>query len=493
MKRMLCLLLIALLTCALTVASADSVHSLFQRTLFGGGEDAPAEQSALDAAFEADRLTLVKADGIRITAEDFDFTDAMLAAMGQQSVSSAELRAAAEELVSSGNITLMSLSPTGNSGFLTLNGTPAAYYGGKVRMLYPSAERGVEDTYENLKKYYEHLTARFSVMIGEEGIQYSPDGRYAIILNIRLSLINGQFFLDPILIDLSTGEVILTATYPTKISQENMAVATTATFSADGRYLYYMTYGHIDDTQTQLYRYDLESGTTELCRGNTQWLYYPHLCEVGPESFIIISDTNRTSEQQKLVSLQKADDRWVLREHQLPVLRAFYYANKMSYSAASGHGFLLGRNDAGAGYYGLSPISARDDYAGLNQVVCFTGGKAVTLSPEEYQAQVEAAGRALPEGEQGRFGASFGYDAILQATLSPDGRYVLLLTENQADSSRGLYLLRLEDLAMREIGGIAPETIQVGAFGRDYPIQIEWNTDTLIIGTEDGVQTYQFQ
>ena len=47
--------------------------------------------------------------------------------------------------------------------------------------------------------------------------------------------------------------------------------------------------------------------------------------------------------------------------------------------------------------------------------------------------------------------------------------------------------------AIKEVRGIDPASIQMGALGANFKPVIEWNTDTLIIGTTDGIQAYTFK
>ena len=56
-----------------------------------------------------------------------------------------------------------------------------------------------------------------------------------------------------------------------------------------------------------------------------------------------------------------------------------------------------------------------------------------------------------------------------------------------------LNILCLDDLTIKEVTGIDPSDILFGTLGANYAPVIEWNTDTLIIGTKDGIQAYQFQ
>ena len=58
--------------------------------------------------------------------------------------------------------------------------------------------------------------------------------------------------------------------------------------------------------------------------------------------------------------------------------------------------------------------------------------------------------------------------------------------------SRNLFLVRLEDMAIQKVSGLDAEKIMVSSLGMNYPMNIEWNTDELIIGTDDGIKTFEF-
>ena len=53
--------------------------------------------------------------------------------------------------------------------------------------------------------------------------------------------------------------------------------------------------------------------------------------------------------------------------------------------------------------------------------------------------------------------------------------------------------MRLDDLAVRKVGGLDAGKILVGPLAGPYQINIEWNTEDLIIGTDDGIRTYRFE
>ena len=66
------------------------------------------------------------------------------------------------------------------------------------------------------------------------------------------------------------------------------------------------------------------------------------------------------------------------------------------------------------------------------------------------------------------------------------------MSSSTEERSRNLFLIRLEDMTLQKVSGLDAEKIRVGSLGLDYPMNIEWNTDELIIGTDDGVKTFEF-
>lgn len=454
------------------------------------------KNDALDAAFDHDDLTLVKTDFPVLDAADFEFPDEMWEAAGIKKPAdpTAELSA----ILPSMSISWLSLSPAGNSGILVTdvyNGV--CYYAGKYHILYPSAARGVEDTNGNLAKVF---SLRLQSLLGEEGVVYSPDGRYAAIYNFRYTM-NMRFILDPIIIDLSTGEMFLSATYENNLFKPGSGAVSTAAFSSDGRYLYYIFYGNTAKNRTALYRYSLREGTTELCYSGSDFYYYPTLSETADGTFVILRDTQNQQQTAGLTGISYINGVWMGKELSFDLPMRYWYCNRLMLSANSGYAFIPGSMPALSGvYYAFQRVRPDDDFAGMNQYY--------VISEESNQIQAYSAGElsSLFErrtNESDQTAAPFSsldlpFQDICNFTLSPDGHYVLLYTvsdgprENRA-TTRHLYLVRLDDLVIKEVRGIDPASIQAGAFAGKYRPVIEWNTDTLIVGTSDGPQAYTFR
>ena len=506
------------------------------------GEAFTAETSSFDSElntrFEEDQLILEETEtaGLAVTADAFELSEECLQVLADlyDGLSADDFNDELEEMLNSEDrdVQPVSLSPAGNSGFVTIYDTLCAYYDGQYRIVYPSMTRGVEDVYDHLKLWYERFAYHTSRFIGSEGVVYSPDGRYAAILNVRLAVVNALYYLDPIIIDLSTGEMILTATYADKLKEEDAGVFTTAAFSSDGRYFYYMLYGAFNTSKSRLCRYDLTSGETQICKtfednkeeGLEHNLYYPYLSELSDGSFMILNDGYKQSQTIGIARLSQQDEEWTadIQEHALPI-KAFY-PSRLDYSADSGYAVMTGRTMTGMQQFSIAfqAILPEEDYRGIEQYICIETdtNEAMLLSAEEYlelmvqlpsdrpAAAVEEAAEeddedaeeAVEEDSEGTEEEDsetspildFPCQVILNSVLSPDGQYLLLYTKNHIayPMNHKLLLVRLSDLTVRQIQGIDAEEIGA-ALGNE--LYMEWNTDQLIIRMQDGVHSYQFK
>ncbi|MBO4367389.1 MAG: hypothetical protein J5859_01635, partial [Clostridia bacterium] len=360
---------------------------MFSMTGFTAFADGYRDLSeALDTAFESDGLILTETGFPEISVEDFEFPDDMWEAVGMEKPADAVSELAGEF---SGTVfTWLSLSPAGNSGLLSIGGrTGICYYDGTYRILYPSSKRGTADTNGNLAKVFSIPIQR---LIGEEGIVYSPDGRYAAIYNIEYVLIKAQFIFDPVIIDLSTGEMILTATYANKVRDEGMGAVSTAAFSADGRYFYYMLYGNTAAFKTALYRYDIAEDTTELCYSGSDLNYYPYLSETGSGAFAILRDARRSSEFTGITYIRNDNGSWSGKEYSFDLPMQYFYSNRLLASRDSGWAVIPGRtmmNQSGS-WYAFQAVRPDEGFAGLGQYVTVSkeGGEVCAYTAEELDA-----------------------------------------------------------------------------------------------------------
>lgn len=309
-------------------------------------------------------------------------------------------------------------------------------------------------------------------------------------------MVKNQYFIDPVIIDLATGEMILTATYPNNIiKEENAGAITSACFSADNKSYFYTIIGRFGDNRVRLCRYNLGTGNTETLFETEDWACRPHLSQLANGSFMLISDGTKES---ALACFENKNGEWSLKR-MVPFVntKAMYHLTDVRYSANSGYAILSGGISTGY-FYAFQMLKPDEDFSGFDQYLSLSvdTNEIVKTTAEEYEQTIKDHMRTPEEGETQLIHTDldYPYQLILNIILSPDGHYAMLNTSAQSmdGNSRNLFLVRLDDLAVRKISGLDASDIQVGAMAGTYQIMIEWNTDDLIIGTKSGIKTYRF-
>ena len=483
----------------------DGQKSSYRRVLISSGQKEKVaalgldtiqmRNEKLDTAYSSGKLMLSETGDavIKPQVSDFEISEEAKAAL-KESSDLDDIDAALVAALDETEFILLSKSPAGNSGIISAGGSAITVYNGKYHLPYPST-KGVSDEYSNLVKFNSYFGSRFRSLIGEEGIVYSADGRYAAICNKRITLMKMDLFLDPILLDLSTGELILTATYPNKpMKDENAGAVTSAMFSSDNKYFYYILYGKFGDARIRLYRYTLNTGETELCLESEKNLYYPHLAELEDGSLLMINDCYKNGETEGLVKASCNNGVWSLEETKLKLDRNYCYAGRLMYSSNSDLACLL--ENTGSYSVTFQLINPNLGFEGIDKFWCVKKdtNEIVALSSEEFQASIDNDAKDRGKEATAMLSLLYPYQTILNAVFSPDGNYLLLNTMGNSveGKSRNLFLIRLEDMSIQKVSGLDAEKIMVSSLGMNYPMNIEWNTDELIIGTDDGIKTFEF-
>lgn len=504
MKKLIILILVIIVNSMCLSALADSESSSYYK-------------ADLEQLFDNDNLLLVRAEFPTVTAENFEFNYEFLDQAMDKNPADL-LMEIKEYIASGGEFQWLSLSPSGNAGILAANEDTEdevriGYYNGKFHFLFPCSHRGVEDVNGNLKAQDSKL--RLRRLIGEDGVVYSPDGRYAALINHRITMEQSQFVLDPVVIDLATGEMILTATYGNRMLRGTAGAVTTATFSSDGRYFYYMLYGDINKFRTALYRYDMKLHKTELCCSANDGNYYPGLSETDNGTIVALRNAvNRKSQSGStdyapagITYYTQETDMWKARELYFGLPMEHWNCNRLVTSLNSDYAFIQFWFNKDYPFV-FQSVMLDEDCSGINRYYAISKNENMVLSYslEEINALFdpvkEYRGDMPVDNQKDRINISLEipFHEILQSIMSPDGHYVLLLTNNcgsrdneiEFSKRRHLYLLRLDDLSIREVHGVNAGDIAFGVLWGGMR-SIEWNTDTLIINTaSDGMRAYQF-
>lgn len=155
----------------------------------------------------------------------------------------------------------ISISHTGDSAIVLAGHLLLALREDGARIICPSTTRSVADEYGKLAA----RTKNPLNMLSADEVKWSPDGRYAMITDWYRSVNAKQMLVDPAVIDTTTGEIVLLATYPRSNVWEGRTGVISASFSQDGKYLYYMLYSNQLEHIAGLMRVDLATGETALC------------------------------------------------------------------------------------------------------------------------------------------------------------------------------------------------------------------------------------
>ena len=444
-------------------------------------EEENEEPSELDLMFEEDRLILTEVGN--------DPADMLSEEMYKELKESFN----GEDL----SVEVISCAPAGNSGFALVNDTLYVYDDGIYHMPYPSETRGVEDVYGNLDAWFRKLTGEKPVFIGNGETVYSPDGRFAVVFDSNSTLTTIDLTQDPIIIDLSTGEFILTETFPSRLNEENASAPVSGVFSSDGKYFYYILRGKLQDAQTRLYRYDLYAESTEICLSFEEDVCLPHLAELPDGSLIVLNDSKKETDTTGVIYIWCENGEWQKKQwdHALPL--QYFHPSELDYSGVSGYAAMMGTyfTEMLPLKYGFQVFLPEQDFEGLDRYLCIENetNAVRVLTPEEYQAVPEIYAEAVadPDNEEkihtDGYMSLFPYQIINWELLSPDGKYLLLYTVDQAHlkDTWKLLLVRLEDFEVRQVKGINEEELLPWG-------SMEWNSDLLILNTINGIHAFGF-
>ena len=490
-------LLISLSAPALAESSGGWLSSLFD-TVFGGqqadtdteaAQETPSDawqDTRLDALFDADALTLVPTPVPAPTADQFVLSDAFLSALG--GISADDARAALEGAAGQLTVEPLSLSYGGQSGLFLVGGALMACCQGQYSLVSPNFQRSVPDTYGNLAKYGEYLTSRPLGLIGEEGVVYSHDGRYAAIYSYRIGIVNANFFLDPILIDLSTGDVFLTATYENKPVKGNCGVVAAACFSPDDAYFYYMLYGNTTDDRCGLYRYDLAAQTTQLCCSLRYMVDSPHLIAFSDGAIYATEDVMSTKEPTGIVEMREKGGTWTVTRRSFTLNHAMWYPRQLYGSASTGTLLMSGMTPLSANVAFMA-VRPQAGWEGFDRYYAFD--RSTNQVIEIPSDQMEAVLRSGLDPETNQFSAALlPYWTIQRLCLSPDGRYALTLVRSGEEAA--LLMVRLSTLEVRQVRGLDASGIQPLPISTYSPL-IEWHADDLITQIDGALEMYHFE
>ncbi len=458
-------------------------------------------EGPLDALFEAGQAVLVETDHAGFDLANCRIVlppDEYFANSGTPKPTEDELKSTAAALLANTNV--FSVSPAGVSALAVAGGTKGTVFalnGDSLAVLFPSETRGVSDQYGNMQMLFK---AGLRTRISDEGVVWSPDGRYAVISNNRMVMQSMQLIIDPMVIDTATGEVFLTATYNNRIfareGEETGGALTAACFSRDGRYLYYSFLGAIGQGRYALLRCELATGNTELLWSGDDMVYYPRLSELKDGSFLILSDVKDSSRPMGVARLAPggllsglSGGAWRVSTAAFDLPMQLWRVTQLDYSADSGWALCLG--SAASTGYALQRFRPDEGCAGIEQRWMLRADTHEFVPVEGDTTDVFSSmffeGHLKPDAE---------YLMMLAAQLSPDGQYALVQYREQAGGSQTypLLLVRLEDMKTVPVTGLPEGSLPPyhTALSYRYAPGMEWSCGQILLMVDQDVRSYRF-
>lgn len=323
--------------------------------------------------------------------------------------------------ISSDNIRLYSVSPSGNAFLFDLSGTTAIVRDQEIMLLAVNRDRGAQNEYT--VQTYSLIENRPALPTEPDVFCWSPDERYITMTFLRRTLITGHF-MDLLLADTRSGDIFLTEATPKKMRIDGALTATTACFDETGRYVYYLVYGHVaENARSGLKRYCLETGETELlCTVSGTFFYYPQLSVDGNGVVRAITDDNKQDRHLGVITFTNVDGEWKSEVRSFPNPLALQSPRRYYRSENSGYELFLSK-----GYVQSSEIGAHDmNYLTFYNETLGTGSDAnAILLPVDGSGQAETM--EISEYLSAIAQKTIEQPSIQQVTLSPDGYSALIL------------------------------------------------------------------
>lgn len=204
-----------------------------------------------------------------------------------------------EEELRRGEPAMVSMSPTGDTALVDLDGYIVALHDGVIRPIFAHWQRGL--SMDELKQPYTGLERLSTKLFGSDGVVWSHNGRYAVLTNFERAFVR-MYSVEPVLLDIWNGDEIIIESSSKSFTKGDWCTIANACFAPDDSALYYTLYGRLDDSGMLywLTRCDLEDmSLTRLqgmyANGLNADTYSPGLHMLSDGSFIALSRPNTKS------------------------------------------------------------------------------------------------------------------------------------------------------------------------------------------------------
>ena len=394
---------------------------------------------------------------------------------------------------------IISMSPDGSSALGWIDNHLIGIRGSSLIPVFVWNEtRGVRDEY-GYAQFYQKAPAK--KWLDHSGVAWSPDGRYAVMVNGWAALTTARFgYAQLYILDLERAEVYLAATWGNNI--KNMGSVICPSFDGTGRYIYFSHWGKEHTYPFAFMRYDMETGLCETLSESSSWLAsYPGLWETSQQEWIGMQDGN--GGETIVAHYRPAKNGWECRLSMISAPKRFFEGRTLLYLRESNQAAIIGGRNTKDGNTRFTLITPDDgtftpigDGLQGREVIpqYFTfirrpDSDEISMityaTEEEYQLALNMQGSVQKETAH-----AF---AITAADVSPDGRFLLMSIAREEESH-----LVLMDGATKFFRIIdCPEALseRLRFYGSDlsgYKPGLEWSFGNSILAeTGEGVRLFR--
>ncbi|MBR4360743.1 MAG: hypothetical protein IKP32_09000 [Clostridia bacterium] len=429
----------------------------------------------------------------------------------------------------------ISLSPDGKTMLWTDHSKLYMTRDGLVIPAKIAPDRGVGDPYENLEKDFMRVCHSLP---GQEGVNWSPDSRYALLTNKSMSMKNARN-LDLIVLDAETGDVFLAVALAPKPMEEGFGFVYEAKFDRTGQYIYFT--GRLSEFDSggwneALYRCDLTTFEVQVVCQNMFMIVTPGLFEKADGNWLVLGMKSRNGKDPDTVYVcgpagvgkDALAIYAALTGSSMPVGSPRVYSGVlsysmlhtgcMSYSSQTGYGVMLGSTAAVLSGNGVNTDIPEDTLKAVHALLQAVNLRQITpegpdmthywrfqddagdLSDVRLELVEDSAITALKNSDletAAAYGKALADNPPPVSTcccMSPDGRFALINVGSMKQCR--FFLLDVAQMELRPVE--APEGLPTIVYGsplaaKYYPGMV-WSEDgtLLIFNTETStVEAYR--
>lgn len=422
------------------------------------GQNGALYDEMLDAAFYVGSVRFAHADYIIPDPAECEIImppAELWKMLGIESVSEQQIR----QTLAQSMFIVVNYAPDGSHGIgiVGINDVPLsfAFSPERISIICLTEERGVFNEVGMLGIIYSNHYLKFNPQMplgmGDEGIIWSPGGRYFCILNSTAFFQQmRQEYAAPVIIDTYTGEMFAVDSFGNRPMAAGYGAWITGCFSEDEQHFYAMIVSDRYSSRYELVRYDLNTFECTPISGFA-CNPLPVLTMLTDGSFVSLIDTTGKDVNQALVRV--AEDGAVAPQELLAKGENWRSRATRAYSSAESgwtllRGALLYQNGDQTNDISYL-LRKRVDEADTEWWNTIWTIDAETCQPHAYN---EDDISNMFSSESSAKESVKGHMAIVDAKLSPNGKYAALLLVNREKAA--LIIVRLEDMKALEAQGV---------------------------------------